>query len=84
MKKTGCLNREPNLGTLTYKVNALSLSYPGRKPVAFSHSENLLFRHICSIIKVAQQKEPEETETLLYNGRKTTVYNFHTNRLEIY
>ena len=31
-----------------------------------------------SIIKIAQQNEPQKTETPLFNGRKTTVINFHT------
>ena len=44
-----------------------------------SHSENLLSRHIWSIIKIAQWNEPQKTETPLNNGRKITVIiNFHT------
>ena len=30
----GCLDWESNLGTLTYKVNALALSYPDWQPVS--------------------------------------------------
>ena len=40
-------------------------------PGTFSfHSENLLGRHIWSIMMIAPQNEPQETETPLNNGRK--------------
>ena len=44
---------------------------------ASSHSKSLFGRHIWSIIKIAQDKEPQETETPLNNGRKITVINFY-------
>ena len=45
---------------------------------ASCHSENLLNKHIWSIIKIAQQNEPLETKTPLYNERKTTAIYFFT------
>ena len=54
-----CLDQESNPEILTCKVDALSLSYLGRQPSAFSHSENLLGRHIWSIKRIAQKRSAE-------------------------
>ena len=87
-----------NSGTLTYKVNALPLSYLGQQPVSlFSLRKPVRQTHpvyhknsstewptgntimqwdkdYC--ILLAQQKEPWEAETPLYNERKTAVVSF--------
>ena len=47
----------------------LPLAYKGMATCQhFRHSENLFGRHIWSIINLAQQNEPQETEAPLYNG----------------
>ena len=63
---------------MTYKFNALPLSYIGNNQSASSNSENLLGRHIWSMVKIAKQNKPQESEKPLYNGRKITVINFST------
>ena len=53
---------------------------------AFSYSENLLSRQIWSIIKIAQQNDPQKMETPLCNGKKLQLLLIFTQsaRLEIY
>ena len=66
---------EPKNNDLQGQSFTIKLSKAENRSASF-HLDNLLGRHIQTIMKTAQQNKPQEAETLLNNGRKITVINF--------